>query len=374
MTAKNNTYKIDTQLLEFDRGNPRLVEVEDLKDATDEKIMCALVEQADIGELIESIVANTYLDIEPLIVIKKGANLAGNYRVLEGNRRLAAIRFLQKPELGTKCKLSIPHDVSQDVIDSLIEVTVYEVEEEEESQAFIAFKHINGAHRWDAYAKARYITDWYIKDYDTGISIDDIASKVGDKNQYVRSILGGMLVLKQAENNELFAINDRKKRGKFGFSHFYTALGRLEYRKFLDLEKEWNQRPSLSPVKKEFLPNLKEILYYIYGSQKDDFESVIKSQNPDLKRLGTVIDHPVAISILRTTRSLDEAEVEVFPSEVVFQDALILASTKVQDAMKKVSKYSPEKSSGLIPMASEMSESASSILLLMKNRTKVRAK
>ncbi len=360
---------ISTNLLEFDRGNPRLVEVDDLADASDQRIMCALVEQADIGELIESIVANKYLDIEPLIVISEGAKATGNYRVLEGNRRLSAIRFLQHPELAKKCRLSIPKDISQDVLGSLDKVTVYEVEREEDSKAFIAFKHINGAHRWDAYAKARYITDWYIKEYNSGVTIDEIASKVGDKNQYVRSILSAMLILKQAESIELFEISDRKKRGKFGFSHLYTALGRIEYRNFLGLEKEWNQRPSLSPVGNEYTPKLQETLQYLYGSKKDDIDSVITSQNPDLKRLGRVIAHPMALNILRTTKNLDQAEEEVFPSEEVFQDALIIAYSKVQDAMKKVSKYSPAKSTGLISIAQEMSDTASNILLVMNSKT-----
>lgn len=368
MTKKNNTFPVYTNLLEFDRGNPRLVEVDDLKDATDERIMCALVEQADIAELIESIVANTYLDIEPLIVIKEGVRTAGNYRVLEGNRRLSAIRFLQNPDIARQCRLSLPKKITQDVYDSLEEVTVYEVEHEEDSQAFIAFKHINGAHKWDAYAKARYITKWYVDGYDNEITIDEIASKVGDKNSYVRSIISGMLVLKQAEDKELFEISDRTKAGKFGFSHLYTALGRLEYRNFLGLEKNWNERPKPNPVDSDNEKKLQEILQYIYGSKKDDIDSVITSQNPDLRRLGSVIDNPFALSILRTTNKLDEAEEEVLPPAEVFEDALIIAYSKVKDVNNKVSKYTPNNSSGLLKVAKQMAEISANILLIMENK------
>ena len=113
-----NTRPITTNVLNFDRDNPRLVEIEGLHDATDERIMCALVDQADIGELIESIVENTYLDIEPLIVIQDNRD-RGRYRVLEGNRRLAAIRFLQSPEIARKCKLSIPEQIRDEVYESI---------------------------------------------------------------------------------------------------------------------------------------------------------------------------------------------------------------------------------------------------------------
>ena len=367
MNGETISFTISTELLEFDRHNPRLVERNDLSRASDEQIMCALVDQADIGELIQSIVANTYLDIEPLIVIAEGGD-KDRYRVLEGNRRLAAIRFLQNSDIARTCRLSIPKDIPDAVYNSLKEVTVYEVEKESDSQAFIAFKHINGAHRWDAYAKARYITDWYIKGYNEGITIDDIANKVGDKNQFVRSIISGMLVLKQAEDNELFEIADRKKPGKFGFSHLYTALNRLEYRSFLGLKKEWNQRPSPTPVAQEFLPKLRETLRYIYGSKQDEVDSVIKSQNPDLRRLGQVLVHPVAIGVLRSTNKLDFAEEEVRPAEDMFHDALIIAYSKVQDAMKKVSKFSPDQASSLLTVAEELSEMSSNILVLMKNK------
>lgn len=366
--SNDKTFPVRTKLLEFDRSNPRLVEMDDLEDASDSKIMCALVEQADIAELIESITANTYLNIEPLIVIGKGARKEGNYRVLEGNRRLAAIRFLQYPEIARECRLPIPKELSPEVLKSLEEVTVYEVNEEKDSQAFIAFKHINGAHRWDAYAKARYITDWYLKEYQFGITIEDIASKIGDKNQFVRSIVSGMLVLKQAEDNELFVTGDRKKPGKFGFSHLYTALGRIEYRNFLGLKKDWNQRPCPDPVDQKNLQKLQETLHFLYGSKKENVDSVIRSQNPDLKRLGQVLAHPIALDILRTTKNLDQAEEEVRPAEDVFHDALIIAYSKVQDAMKKVSKYSPEKSVGLVGIAEELSEMAGNILLVMKNK------
>ena len=366
--SKDNTFPVQTNFLEFDRSNPRLVEMDDLKDASDSKIMCALVEHADIGELTESIAANTYLNIEPLIVIRKGTRKKGNYRVLEGNRRLAAIRFLQYPEIARECRLSLPKELTRKVLDSLHEVTVYEVEKEEDSQSFIAFKHINGAHRWDAYAKACYMTDWYLREYEGGVTIEDIANKIGDKNQFVRSIVSGMLVLKQAEDNELFAIGDRKKPGKFGFSHLYTALGRIEYRNFLGLKKEWNQRPCPDPVDKENLQKLQETLHFLYGSKKDNVESVIRSQNPDLKRLGQVLTHPIALDILRTTGSLDQAEEEVRPAEDVFHDALIIAYSKVQDAMKQVSKYSPDKSVGLVGIAEQLSEMAGNILLVMKNK------
>src|SRR5580692_11632967 len=89
------TKKISTDLLDFDPDNPRLVE-DGTKNPSEEHIIGLLAETADLSEVVESIAANGYFDIEPLIVLF----VKDRFRVLEGNRRLAAIRLIQKPALA----------------------------------------------------------------------------------------------------------------------------------------------------------------------------------------------------------------------------------------------------------------------------------
>ena len=81
--------KVPVQWLALDPLNPRLFlsggepkEVE---------IIARLYRSEDLSELLQSIAANGYLDIEPLVVLKEEENLT----VLEGNRRLAAIRLFE---------------------------------------------------------------------------------------------------------------------------------------------------------------------------------------------------------------------------------------------------------------------------------------
>ena len=362
------TFSVKTELLEFDRHNPRLVLTNGSEQTTDIEIIKTLIREADIGELIESIVANNYMDIEPLIVTKKNVQKAGNYRVLEGNRRLSAIRLLQNPILARDCRLSLPKDIPDKVYDSLQEVTVYRVEEDIESRAFIGFKHINGAHRWDSYAKARFLTEWYLDEIENGITVEGIAKQLGDKNQTVRSLIAGMMVLQQAEQEGLFEINDRTKTGKFGFSHLYTALGRIEYRNFLGLEKGWDQQPIKNPVLTAHKDNLKEVLQYIYGSRQAAIQSVIESQNPDIKLLAEVLAAPTALETLRATKSLKIAYEQVLPASDVFRDTLIIANTRVQEVLGKSSKFSVDDGDTLLPIAVTMRENADNIVSLMERK------
>lgn len=366
--STQKTFPVNTEFLEFDRHNPRLVLTNGSEQTSETEIIKALIREADIGELVESIVANNYMDIEPLIVSQNNVQKAGNYRVLEGNRRLSAIRLLQNPGLARECRLSLPKIIPENVYASLQQVTVYLVEEDIESRAFIGFKHINGAHRWDSYAKARFLTKWYLDEKEHGTTVEDIASQLGDKNQTARSLIAGMMVLQQAEHGGLFEINDRTKTGKFGFSHLYTALGRIEYRNFLGLKKGWDQQPTKDPVPLDHEDRLKEVLQYIYGSKQEIFQSVIESQNPDIKLLGEVLAVPTALETLRATKSLKIAYEQVLPASDVFRDTLIIANTRVQEVLGKSSKFSAVDGDTLLPIAETMRENADSIVSLMEKK------
>ena len=82
----NTITKVPVTWLALDRRNPRLFPASDKPNEVD--IIAQLYRSEDLGELLQSIAANGYLDIEPLIVLGEGQELT----VLEGNRRLAAIR------------------------------------------------------------------------------------------------------------------------------------------------------------------------------------------------------------------------------------------------------------------------------------------
>lgn len=93
--APKTTGKVPTDLLDFDPNNPRLIE-DGIRNPTESEIILALADTADLSEVVESIASNGYIDIEPIIAQRIGER----WRVLEGNRRLAAIRILQKPTLA----------------------------------------------------------------------------------------------------------------------------------------------------------------------------------------------------------------------------------------------------------------------------------
>jgi hypothetical protein len=274
------TGRVLTELLDFDPHNPRLIE-EGIEQPNETQIIKALADSSDLPEMVASIAANGYIDIEPLIVQRIGQR----FRVLEGNRRLAAIRILQQPALAKGTGITVP-TITAEVKKSLKEVTVYAVSNPDEARDFIGFKHINGPHKWDAIAKARFAADWYKKERKNGVTLEMIAQHLGDRHDTVARLVNGMFVLDQAEETKVYELKDRYPGKKFAFSHLYTALTRPGYREFLGLPEEWRaEDPKPNPVPKDKIENLQKVMVWLYGSKSDDIEPVINSQNPDIKTL-----------------------------------------------------------------------------------------
>jgi hypothetical protein len=353
------------ELLRLDRTNPRLLTGDDYSTTTDEEVISTLNEIASLEEIITSITTNEFLDLEPLIVVGKPK---GPFRVLEGNRRLASIMVLRDPDLARRCKVPVPRPVPKKVLTSIKEVTIWRVEKEADAQAFIGFKHINGPRRWDAYAKARYVAKWYKRDSEKGLTVDKIAQQLGDDNETIRAYISAMFVLEQAEDRKLFDISNRANTGRFAFSHLYTALGRLEYQKFLGLPNGWDKAPAANPVPRKNEEALKEVLRYMYGSKQDSVQALIKSQNPDLKRIGESIVHPVALQKLRAGSPLAVAYAEVRPADEVFSEALAIAHLKLSQAAALLPKFNGDKA--LLSIADEMVQFAEQIMSIMKKKAK----
>ncbi len=329
------TLRIPLELLELDRSNPRLKTGTDVAVHSDIDVISALFDISALDELITSICTNGYLNLEPMIVIGNSDN--GPFRVLEGNRRLAAIKLIRDEKLAEEVGLTIPA-VSKEFLESTNYILANRVKTEEDSRAFIGFKHINGPQRWDAYAKARYVTDWY-KASKGKTAISEIAAKIGDNNNTLRAYIYSLLILEQAEKAGVWNIKDRTSNGRFAFSHFYTSLGRKEFQEFLDLTGKWSDKPSLEPLKQEKIQDLGELLGYIYGSRSDDRVALVRSQNPDLKDVGLAIVNPDARLILKNRGSLDDARDALKDPSDAFLDALIQANLKITRAIGLLPKY-----------------------------------
>ena len=359
------TRRVPVEQLRLDRHNPRLVGAAEA--ASDEAIIARLYRSAELDELLQSISTNGYLDIEPLVAV--AAPEGDALVVLEGNRRLATLRLLREPDLVRKIAsserltISVP-DFEDAVRPTFDQVTVYQVASRQEARPFIGFKHINGPAKWDAYAKARFAADWYRQE---GATLEQIAEAVGDRHATVKRMVSAIYVLEQASEKDLFEIDDRDTP-KFNFSHLYTALSRSQYMDYLGLEPGWARHdPQPDQIPEGKLPELKNVLVWIYGSKSADTQPVVRVQNPDIKRLGEVLVHTEALHVLEQTSDLSQAHASTESVDSRFTAALIRSRDSIRDAAGALRAYDG-KDQSLLDIAEDVKETADTVVQRMKKK------
>lgn len=347
--------------LRLDRENPRLVGA--LTESSDETIIAHLYRREALGEILQSISTNGYLDIEPLVATRPNASEA--LIVLEGNRRLAALRLLREPDLVTRIasscnlRISIP-SIADELQATLDAVSVCVVPSRDSARSFIGFKHINGPSKWDAYAKARFAAKWYQDKKSDGVNLTDVANAIGDKHDTVKRMVSAVYVLDQAANEGLYTLSDRYS-ARFSFSHLYIALSRSQYMEYLGLEAGWARHdPTPNQVPSSKFKHLRQVLRWLHGSKSDDLPPIVRSQNPDIKRLGEVLSDTQGLHILETTGNLDEAHASTVPIDRQLTASLIRARDDIRDAAGSLRAYDGRDQS-LLDIAEDVRETATAV-------------
>lgn len=336
--------------LHFDRENPRFL---DMGYSDEIDIIRELYDQADVDELIQSILSAGYIDFEPLVVLRTG-NV-----VLEGNRRLAALRLIVDEALRKKLKITLPAIENPKPLPEKVRVLL--VDHRDDARSFIGFKHINGPHKWDALAKAKYAAKWY----ESGGDIGTISRTLGDNHNTVRRLVNGWFALQQAIKDGFDLTQISKK--SFAFSHLYTALTRASVRNYLGLNSEdLSAPPQTDPVVPAKRGELQQLMSWLYGQEHKGEPTIIGSQNPHLNQLSKVLAHPEAKAMLMAKRDLSVAYDRVEPASARFEEALMTAAKQCEDVLGLAGAYSGNAT--LLKVAEGMQRTTRALVTTMREQ------
>lgn len=349
--------KCKVEELFFDVKNPRLVEYEQTSD--EYKILNLLWENMAVNEIVMSILANGFFENEALYVVEENSKKI----VVEGNRRLAAVKAILNPAAIKNSGMSkYQSRINSELLLNLNEgLPVIILEKREDAWRYIGFKHVNGAVKWDSYPKAEYIAQVH-NDY--GVALNDIAEQIGDSNKITLKLYQGLMVLRQADKNTEFKIEDVYYNRVY-FSHVYTAISYDGFQKYLGIDK---LSQSENPVPQEKLEQLEEVMYWLLGSKKKKIKPIIRSQNPDLKNLNKVLASTEAIQLLRATTDLDEAYETSLKAAEVFYQSIVEAKMNIQKALSKISSYDGNEE--MMTTVIELANSADALYESMKTKYK----
>lgn len=271
--------------IEFDPANPRFGKGKRTNISQDTLYKELLTDPHNATALVESFVENGFVPYEPLIVKPKGG---GKYLVIEGNRRLAAVKYI----------LGHPEKYAAAVIASLNSVPslVFPANAPDaEVRTYLGIRHLLGFREWPALSKAMFL--------------DQEAKRAGDLNKLLKEIS-----LSKSEAKRFLVPYRLFKEIKLKLpegTDFWTlaeAISRAGVKEYIELEID----PSRLTIVNFNQKNLERLLDMLYGpvspetGVRDSDRKVIE-ETRDLTKLGKVLASPLAAAELIRRRNLDEA-------------------------------------------------------------------
>ncbi len=280
--------------LHLDPKNPRLPE--DKRGADEGELLRFVSTEYAILRIARSIAGHGYFTSEPVIAVREEHRLV----VVEGNRRLAAVKVLRSPELIERFALE-PRDEwrglarSESIPDAIPTIVV---RTRAEVAPVLGYRHIAGIEPWDPWAKARFIAALV---EDDGLPFEEIAELVGDDVSDVREHYRNLRIVRAGER----LVPAGAERAKKEFGAFTRAMNSPGLRKHIDATDAVDIRAHSGGVPRRRGPELKELLTWLYGDESRD--PIIRDTR-EVTRLGKVVSTEEGLDAIRHGLSLDDAE------------------------------------------------------------------
>lgn len=321
---------VEIEKLELDPDNPRLPKN---VGRTQEEMRDYLARGTGMLELMASIGSNGFFEGETLIVCETpDTKKNGIYRVVEGNRRLAALQLLQNPDL---VKLNTISRIAKEAIAQPASVRVAIFKAREEILAYLGFRHITGVKNWDSLAKARYMEQLFEKKAGQGGQPEDmyreVAKMIGSRPSYVRNTLVAFRLYSNIEQKEFYGI-EKLQEGDFPLAFFSTALGYKNIKKFLGLKGE---PISSGQDKLEVDENrMEELVGWLFKPDNDGKTRIGESR--DFKKLDDVVADDKGLRAFRGGATLYIAHRTTYGAVVEFEEHLYEAERHLGEANSNV--------------------------------------
>lgn len=305
---------IDT--LRYDSTNPRIVEMLGPKASQQDIQRLLLSDEVRARALIPSFIENGYIPYEPLIVRSDD----GKDVVIEGNRRLAALRAMRDSDVPEERKAFETHNLQ-------LATCITFVGEGDELLAYLGLRHLSKTRDWSTSAKGAFVE----RVLQAGNSLEEAASKTNTTTNALRLILLARRLFEEAGNLG-FDLPSSTSHRETLFWHLGDAVRRTRTKAYLKLQE--NPDPLEPPEYDQ--SRLENLVTWLYGNPKTGQSRLIGSIR-DIGKLDTCLGDGRAIQALEEGASLDEAEEELHTGGASVASHLGRAARSVQRATTGVS-------------------------------------
>jgi hypothetical protein len=277
----------------LDPLNPRLPD--DMEDASQRELLTVLAEDYSLQEIGRSLADNGYFAEEPLVVVP--GKKRDNWTVVEGNRRLAALKLLDDPGAAPKSLVKTWTDLAAGRKVRVTHAPVLVYTRREDVTPYLGFRHITGVLEWAPYQKARYIAQLIERQNRT---FAQIAREIGSTAPNVREHYVAFTLVRQAK--EKFSIETAGAEQSFGILR--RALSDPDIRDFAGVTLDRSEAELRNPIPRAKAESARELLAWMFGTQK---AAPVLKDSRELRKLGKVLANSATVDVLRSTRNLDYA-------------------------------------------------------------------
>lgn len=315
--------------LHFDLKNPRLPP----ENRSEEEVLVFLM-STNLDGLMSSIAQQGFFPGDPLLIsplpdrprARKAPTYSkdADYVVVEGNRRLAAVRLLRDPDTAPAKSKTVQLLASEARKLAPDELPVIIFPTRSAILDYLGFRHITGIQEWDPLEKARYLEQLKIRAEERGEPADnkDLARTIGSSGPYVGRLLAALNALRRLSSDGFFK-SVKVDEEEVPFSLLSTAFNYNEIVDYLGLEEA--DDPGLKGLKKARLRDIarwifvKERTVTVRGKEK---QVSVLEESRNMRHLATIVGNDEAVAALKGGMSIRGAALLAWDADRIFQEAV----------------------------------------------------
>ena len=290
ISTKLDYAKLDE--LYLDPKNPRLGRHHVNAGLSQEEIL-DLMRDWVLDELAVSYLESGFWTHEALLVTREDLDGESRFVVVEGNRRLAALKYLyaavNNKDVPSKWKSLVAGVEVPNILFNQIPYIL--VDSRQEIQAFLGFRHVTGIKQWNPEEKAQYITQLIDK---KGMTYQEVMRKIGSKIPTVRqNYISYRLLLQMEDSLEDFSPEDVRGR----FSVMYLSLRTQGVQNYLDIDIFADENAAQRPVPKTHLEALANFARWLFGSKEKNKDPIF-TDSRRVDDFGDLLENPPIVEYL----------------------------------------------------------------------------
>lgn len=310
---------VAVEKLHFDPENPRLPLK--LRGSAESEVFAFLLRECSLVELMLSIGSQGFFNGEPLLVVPKGES--GEFIVVEGNRRLAALKLLSRtdpPPVFIK-QVTAARDAAKVKPE---EVPVLRFNKRDDILVYLGYRHITGVNEWGALEKARYLAQLSRKFPEGPDKFKTLAKQIGSRADFVAQTLAALELVEMANDHGFF---DKYKidPDRISFSLLTTALSYKTIYEYIGLESREKIDQDLVSAER-----LDELFGWLFVEEQGKTRL---GESRNLKALARVVASPSALRVFQKGRPLEEADLFTEGPLVLIRKMMLEAEARLSTAL-----------------------------------------